>query len=179
MALRSNSIYVETDNLVQITGLYDNQAGSYVNSATILMSLYASTISNPDVGPAVDKGGGEVGIPLTGHSFVTGNRVRLVGTTNYDGEYVLEAATSANELVITETYVVETFLGTEHVYEGIVGALNISVDYVAASNGNYEAILPNTAMTFYNIEYYMIFTVVDGASDLMIRKKWRAAYANL
>lgn len=62
---------------------------------------------------AVDKGGGLVGIPSTAHGFLAGDSVTLAGTSNYDGTYTLGATTSANEMVITATYQVETFAGTE------------------------------------------------------------------
>ena len=65
-----------------------------------------------DNAAAVDKGGGEVGIPITGHSFAAGDRIEINGSTNYDGQYVINSQT-ANEVVITETYNAETFGGTE------------------------------------------------------------------
>jgi hypothetical protein len=71
---------------------------------------------NLDIGPAVDKGGGLVGLPSTGHGFVAGQIVRVVGSVNYDGEnHTLDVATSINELVIPATYAAETFAGTETV----------------------------------------------------------------
>ncbi|HEY6018383.1 MAG TPA: kelch repeat-containing protein, partial [Candidatus Paceibacterota bacterium] len=71
-----------------------------------------------DAAAAVNKGGGLVGIPATGHGITspTGKRIRLEGTINYNGIEVLDATTSANELVITAPYVAETFnVGTEKV----------------------------------------------------------------
>lgn len=62
-----------------------------------------------DAGPAVDKGGGKVGIPATGHGLTSGQRARIEGTTNYNGFFVLDAATSVNELVIPSAYAAETF----------------------------------------------------------------------
>lgn len=68
-----------------------------------------------DAGPAVDKGSGLVGLPSTAHGLSSGNLVETVNTTNYDAEYTLDATTSANELVVTATFVSETFAGTEEV----------------------------------------------------------------
>lgn len=67
-----------------------------------------------DNAAAVDKGGGEVGLPITGHSFVTNLHVTISGTTNYDGTWKINSET-ADEIVITATYVAETFVGTETV----------------------------------------------------------------
>lgn len=66
-----------------------------------------------DAGPAVDKGGGLVGLPSTAHGYSSGNLIEIVGTTNYDAEHTLDATTSANELVVPATFVSETFAGTE------------------------------------------------------------------
>ena len=75
-------------------------------------SAKADTIDNA---AATDEGGGLVGIPVTGTIFAAGESVVIAGTTNYNGTYTLDAATTANKLVITETYAGETFAGTETV----------------------------------------------------------------
>jgi|GEM_PF-4119131 hypothetical protein len=67
-----------------------------------------------DNAAAVDKGGGEVGLPITGHAFLAEQVVVIAGTTNYDGAYAINSKTT-NEIVITATYVAETFAGTETV----------------------------------------------------------------
>ena len=61
---------------------------------------------------AVDKGSGLVGIPITGHSFSAGDTTTIAGTTNYDATYTIISETT-NEIVITATYIAETFAGTE------------------------------------------------------------------
>jgi hypothetical protein len=70
-----------------------------------------------DAGPAVDKGGGLVGLPITGHAFLVGQVVTIAGTDHYDGAYAIVSQT-ANEIVITATYTAETFAGTETVVFG-------------------------------------------------------------
>lgn len=62
-----------------------------------------------DSGPAVDKTAGLVGIPVTGHQFSSGDTVVLSGTTNYDGTQTVHADTTTDEVVITDTFVSETF----------------------------------------------------------------------
>jgi len=71
----------------------------------------AETIDNDD---AVDKGDGTVGIPITAHSFPLSTHVVFVGTTNYDGEYIIQSV-STDEIVIVATYIAETFGGAEEV----------------------------------------------------------------
>lgn len=66
-----------------------------------------------DAGAAVNKGGGLVGIPSTGHGFAAGKSITIAGTTNYNGTYTLDVTTSANELVIPATFVSETFATTD------------------------------------------------------------------
>ncbi len=65
-----------------------------------------------DATAAVDKTGGEVGIPLTSHGLAAGTYVIISGTINYDGKYLINSTTT-NEIVITATYTAETFAGTE------------------------------------------------------------------
>jgi hypothetical protein len=71
----------------------------------------ADTIDNA---AAVDKTGGKVGIPITGHPFAAADSVLIAGTTNYNGTYVIDSQT-ANEIVIVATYAAENFAGTETV----------------------------------------------------------------
>lgn len=62
----------------------------------------------------VDKGSGKVGLPVSSHPYSTGDIVRLMGTKNYDAaELTVDATSTANEVVVTATYVAETFVGTE------------------------------------------------------------------
>lgn len=74
-----------------------------------------------DDAAAVDKGGGDVGIPITGHALVTNDVVRLYSTTNYNSSYTVKSYT-ANEIVITAAYVAETFSGSKYRKHIVVGA---------------------------------------------------------
>ena len=64
---------------------------------------------------AVDNGDGTVGIPVVGHLYREGDSVVISGSINYDGTHTLPAQTLGSEdvVVITATYVAETFAGTE------------------------------------------------------------------
>ena len=64
---------------------------------------------------AVDEGGGLVGIPITTHGYIAGNIILINDSVNYDGVHTLPAQTlgTASEIIITATYVAETFAGTE------------------------------------------------------------------
>ena len=137
------NIYISSDNLVTLSGLTDAETDSYVNDATVVMSLFSKTTKNPDAGAAVDKGGGEVGIPCTAHGLAAGDHIRIEGSQNYNDEYTINSV-STDEIVITATYTAETFLGTEVIYVGIANGTNISLSYVAASDGDYTGILPDT-----------------------------------
>lgn len=77
-----------------------------------------------DAGPAVDNGDGTVGIPITGHTFDAGDKVTFTGTTNYNGSFTIVSQT-ANEIVITATYVAETFGGTETATTWTAGYITI------------------------------------------------------
>lgn len=99
-----------------------------------------------DAAAAVDKGGGLVGIPLTGQPYATGDQIEIRGTTNYDGTYAVDASSSANEIVITASYVGETFGGTETVNQRLtLGAGNdvpsVVVGLQLLVGGAYKTIL--------------------------------------
>lgn len=64
---------------------------------------------NIGAGPAVNKGNGKVGIPLTAHGIPVGASIVVAGTTSYNGTYTVDATTSVNEIVITKAYTAETF----------------------------------------------------------------------
>jgi hypothetical protein len=94
-------------------------------TASTVITLYKNGVSfatatflpdtNPDAAAAVNKGGGLVGIPITGHGFSDGQIVVLSGTSNYDGTYAIDSTSSTNEIVIDATYAAETFTGSEDV----------------------------------------------------------------
>jgi hypothetical protein len=68
-------------------------------------------LNNED--PAVDKGGGLVGLPCTSHGFSAGDQIEISGSINYDGVYTLDISTTVDELVIASLYYSEEFTGTE------------------------------------------------------------------
>lgn len=74
-----------------------------------------SAEQNLDNAAAVDKGGGLVGIPLTGHGCSEGQIIVFNDTGNYDGIHLLPSQSlgGANEIIITATYQAETFTGSE------------------------------------------------------------------
>ncbi len=81
------------------------------DSSTTGWTGLATTV-NIDSGPAVDKGDGKVGIPCSGHACSAGDRIRIVSSTNYSAViYTVDAASTADEIVIPATYVPETFSG--------------------------------------------------------------------
>lgn len=80
---------------------------------------------NPDNAPAVDAGGGLVQIPITGTALVAGGGLIISGSTNYDGEYIIQAK-ATNSVTIYADFVAETFAGTENLYQGVLVNADIS-----------------------------------------------------
>ncbi len=89
-----------------------------------------------DNAAAVDKGGGLVGIPITGHGIANGDAIVIDDTTNYDGRYLVDTTSTVNEVVITATYVAETFGGTETVHEAPGPNTNLLTDLTEIATGN-------------------------------------------
>ncbi len=83
----------------------------------IMRQFTLALSKNINAGDAVDNTDGTVTIPMGSNLFKTGDAVTITGTVNYDGDYILPDQTTATEsnIIITATYVAETFAGTETV----------------------------------------------------------------
>jgi len=114
-------------------------------------------------GPAVDKGGGLVGLPIIAHGLAVTDYIRPAGTYNYDAEKILDASSSADEIVITATYAAEVFSGYEQLYVAVPNAVALTVAYVAASDGIYKGTLPDTVKGLREYE-----TIDTGAGRLTL-----------
>ncbi|HEX7927330.1 MAG TPA: baseplate J/gp47 family protein [bacterium] len=64
-----------------------------------------------DLAAATDEGGGKVGLPATAHGIADGTKVTISGTVNYNGVFTLDAASSADKIVIVHAYVAEVLAG--------------------------------------------------------------------
>ena len=93
-----------------------------------------------DAAAAVDSGGGTVTIAAANHGFAHDGTatVTIYGTTNYDGSEVLLAASDANNLVITATYVAENILATAYAIGRRYPYLTVgqSIDFPIAKNAD-------------------------------------------
>jgi hypothetical protein len=61
-----------------------------------------------DNAAAVDKGSGLVGLPCTGHSFVSGDPIKIIGGTASvynDDNYTVDASSTVNEIVVAASAV--------------------------------------------------------------------------
>lgn len=93
-------------------------------------------------GPAVDKGGGFVGIPCAGHGYVQDDTVTIVGSTKYDGTYRVERGTTTDELVIAAPYLAETMTAAMKVHRGRVARLKGA----AAAGTTGKSVLPTSGL---------------------------------
>ena len=119
---------------------------------------------------AVDKGAGKVGIPDTAHGFATGQSILIAGTTNYNGTFTVDATSSANEIVITATFVAETFAVTDSAvpnttynFRNIVFAgntKNVRVDFPATSTVTINVLDGGTNLVAGDIDNVNSSTVV-------------------
>ncbi len=99
-----------------VYGLSNNERSVLANLSTldgttfntVALALGTDPVQIDVDGVAVDAGGGDTTIPVTGHGFSTNEGVYISGTKNYDGHYIIQA-TAANSVDITATFVAETF----------------------------------------------------------------------
>ena len=102
-------------NRVYTTALRDLMQGEHNMETDNLKAMLITTTNCrfDNEAAVVDNGDGTVGIPATGHGFNSGDAIVISKTDNYNGEYTVDAATTADVLVITATFIAETFDGNE------------------------------------------------------------------
>lgn len=106
-------------------------------------STMTETVKGVLKGVAVDEGSGKVGIPVIDHNRIADDYIRIESSRKYNKEYTIDSVTN-DKIVVTATYVAETFKGTEKVYLGVPNGTDITLSFVAASEGNYRGVLPHT-----------------------------------
>ena len=97
-------------------------------------------------GYAIDEPGAYVGIPIDNNGLaqsMVGEKIRIEGSDNFNDEQTIYQVRK-NKIVFGGTYTEELFTGNELVYIGVEDGTNIALAYVAASNGIYRGILPDT-----------------------------------
>ncbi len=175
MADNTEVLYASSDNLVTVEGVQNAITDAYISDAVVKLMICAEEeILNVNAEAVVDESGGKVGLPVIGHGLVTGVSIRVDGTENYNEEYTVDATSSANKIVVTATYVAETFTGDEKVYPSVSGTASVTLSYVTSSNGNYQGVLPYTAKLVAEKEYYAIISITSGSNKVLIVSLWKA-----
>lgn len=102
------------------------------------MLVLADNVTTLDNAAAADQGNDVVRIPITGHGMTAGNSLTIIGSTNYDGNWVITNVNDANTVDIICNYTAETFAGTEIAYEGPGPDINTVSDWTAGeiASGN-------------------------------------------
>ena len=117
---------------------------------------------------AVDKGGGKVGIPLTSQPFATGEVLTITGTVNYNGAaHVVDATSTANEVVITATYAAETF-------DNVDDSIGLTAPRSVAADSTRKEIVVHNHDGTYNV--YWGDTNIDPANSRGVPIPSEAAY---
>ncbi len=89
-----------------------------------------------DASAVTNEGSGKVGLPCTAHGYSAGARVKVEGTVNYNGFYLVDSASTANKIVVTATYVAETLTAVMKVHEAPGPRTNVMSDLVEITAGN-------------------------------------------
>lgn len=172
---------IDSDNIITVTGLRNVITSAYVNNATLTGILYILPAFHPSAAAAVDRGEGKVGIPCNGHGLSDGDSIRIERGINYNADYMVEAATSEDEIVITATYVGETFTGNEFIYEAVVGTADtpVTFSYEAYSNGNYTGKIPYTAPLVQGESYVFCLKEVSGSEQVLAKIVYDAGFQGM
>lgn len=122
------------------------------------------------VGAARDAGAGKVGLPIEAHGRVAAGYVHIIGSSNYDGEEVIDSV-ERDEILITATYVAEVFSGKEEVYVGIKGTGLPGISLSDDSGGDYSAYLPEDLKRYTRGKRCILLVTIEKAGiDLLIAK---------
>ena len=79
-----------------------------IDQESYALSTTLSRVAYFTGGAATNLGAGRVGLPATLHGFVEGDTIQVIGTTNYNGSYVLQSQTTTNLLAIVALYIAES-----------------------------------------------------------------------
>jgi hypothetical protein len=111
----SNQITVDLSSFGTLSGTWNYAFGGGTDdkitenkTLTVGTAGKSSTFITRD-GVAVDKSDGTVGIPVYHNYMADGDSIKIEGTTNYDGTFTVETGSTTSEIIITATYVAETF----------------------------------------------------------------------
>jgi len=251
----AHKIYIGSDNVVNLVGLKDTEAETYIHNATVKMSLFRQIALHPDISQIAFTGGGtyeiQVGDVIVGatggataivtkitltsgswasedaagilalisqigtfevenlnvgveadvatiagdssgaetanegaktkiavdrHLLTAANHVRIQGSLSYDESYDIDAV-EIGKITIPAAYVAEKFTSEENIYVGVLGGVDVTLDYVEASNGNYRGTLPDTMKNIDDDEQLFLFIKADkNTSDLLIRLRCKGVY---
>jgi hypothetical protein len=119
------------DNLVGSSDIY--HALSFDNSASFKILNVGTEVILNDRASVVNKGSGLVGFPCNSHPFSPGDFLRAYNTDHYSNNYTVDPTTSANEIVVSGTYIAETFTSSAKVRK-VMGWKSI----VQQSGGNWQ-----------------------------------------
>lgn len=163
MAITRNKLYIESDNLWRVDTLIDKTDNSAITDATIIATICE------DVPLALsealsDGGAGEVKFPIAAHGLITGDKVRIVGSVNYDQEIQITRVDDDN-ITFTDTYVAEAAFSDIEVFVAVASAYQISIHHI--SGGNYRGVLPDTAHLI-NEKWYRVFTQVTASGTMLL-----------
>lgn len=173
----STEIYVNSDNRVTLSGLTNQSDDSFVNDATVIVTLYNYTNRKEvDKDVAVDATGGLVDIPSSAHGFAIGDFVLLTGDEDYEAEYELQSGTETDSIEVTATYVAKKFTGREQLLKAVDNARALSMAYIAASDGNYAGQIPDTIKLALGSKYWAVVSASSGANNVEFKQTWKAVY---
>jgi hypothetical protein len=122
---------VVDDSLVGSSDIY--HALSFDSTSSFKMLSVGPEIALNDRSSVVDKGSGLVGFPCNSHPFSPGDFLRAYNTDHYNTNYSVDPATSTNEIVVSGTYIAETFTSSAKVRK-VIGWKSI----VQQSGGSWQ-----------------------------------------
>jgi hypothetical protein len=111
-------------------------------------------VAQLDEALVTDRGAGKVGLPCTNQPFSTGDSIIISGTTHYNGTFTIDASSTADLIVITHSYTMETLTST---------AIATNVQHPSLGTGNTcPDVTPGVLVEFGDAEVMITAVTGDG-----------------
>lgn len=153
-------------NIPRWTVFQDNDNQVFLYSTSDAIYYHNTVIGNRNLtmgDSPVNLGNSKVGFNVTAHGFPVGQYVTISGSADYDGDYLIDAATTPNRIVIVfpGTFVLETFSGSEkiftgHLYVPVAEGKPKTFTYLASGQINETLTVFSDSADNYNVEVFIV-----------------------
>ena len=138
------AFFVDNDNNFWLDGMQLDETSTFINDATLTLSMGREDITGEITGAT---NASPIVITSAAHGRTNGETVvisHVEGNRAANGTWVVASATT-NTFALTGSTGDGAYTEGGDWYLGMTGGTSLDMEYLAASNGRYKAVLPRTA----------------------------------